>query len=292
MSAVGLEGLEHTVQLTHVWINELNDRLAWNDKSRSYRLLKAVLHAVRDRLSVDDSAHLAAQLPTLLRGVFYEQWRPAAVPNKRRALNEFIEDVGTSFKVDRPEKSERRSDGSAQGDRAQGHGRRDRQGASRDARGDPQLLAGALWGVGGGGAMIATHSLSISPEKVCFIVMKAHQFDVKDVVTDPDSSSNAADDAMLSVLEDHPDDPTYRELRAFIGMLSEDEQIDLVALDLARPRRRHARRMGRLARGGRAPAQQAHRGLSARQADARRSSGRRTGAVRMLVRGFLTRRGC
>lgn len=78
--------------------------------------------------------------------------------------------------------------------------------------------------------MIATHSLSISPEKVCFIVMKAHQFDVKDVVTDPDSSSNAADDAMLSVLEDHPDDPTYRELRAFIGMLSEDEQIDLVAL--------------------------------------------------------------
>lgn len=103
MSAVGLEGLEHTVQLTHVWINELNDRLAWNDKSRSYRLLKAVLHAVRDRLSVDDSAHLAAQLPTLLRGVFYEQWRPAAVPNKRRALNEFIEDVGASFKVDRPE---------------------------------------------------------------------------------------------------------------------------------------------------------------------------------------------
>lgn len=78
--------------------------------------------------------------------------------------------------------------------------------------------------------MIATRSLSISPEKVCFIVMKAHQFDVKDVVTDPDSSSNAADDAMLSVLEDHPDDPTYRELRAFIGMLSEDEQIDLVAL--------------------------------------------------------------
>jgi hypothetical protein len=78
--------------------------------------------------------------------------------------------------------------------------------------------------------MIATHSLSISPEKVCFIVMKAHQFDVKDVVTDPDSSSNAADNAMLSVLEDHPDDPTYRELRAFIGMLSEDEQIDLVAL--------------------------------------------------------------
>ena len=46
----GLENLEHTVQLTHVWINELDDRLGWNNKPRSYRLLKAVLHALRDWL--------------------------------------------------------------------------------------------------------------------------------------------------------------------------------------------------------------------------------------------------
>ncbi len=73
-------------------------------------------------------------------------------------------------------------------------------------------------------------SLSISPEKVCFFILKAREFDVKDVVTDPDSSSNAADDAMLSVLEDHGDDPTYQELRSFINALTEDEQVDLVAL--------------------------------------------------------------
>ena len=54
-------------------------------------------------------------------------------------------------------------------------------------------------------------SLSISPEKVCFIVAKAREFDVKDVVTDPGDASNGTDDAMLSVLEDHPDDPVVRE---------------------------------------------------------------------------------
>lgn len=72
--------------------------------------------------------------------------------------------------------------------------------------------------------------LTISAEKVAAIIAKARQFDVKDVVTDPDASSNAADDAMLSVLEDHRDDPVQTELTAIIGGLNEDEQIDLVAL--------------------------------------------------------------
>lgn len=72
--------------------------------------------------------------------------------------------------------------------------------------------------------------LSISPEKVCFIVVKARDFDAKDVVTDPDNSSNATDDAMLSVLEDHKDDPVVQEISAAIFGMTEDEQIDLVTL--------------------------------------------------------------
>ena len=72
--------------------------------------------------------------------------------------------------------------------------------------------------------------LAISPEKLCFIVIKAHEFDAKDIVTDPDSGSNPADDAMISVLEDHTDDPVVAELAGFIGALTEDEQVDLVAL--------------------------------------------------------------
>lgn len=73
-------------------------------------------------------------------------------------------------------------------------------------------------------------SLSVSPEKVCFVVVKARQFDAKDIVTDPEGASNASDDAMISVLEDHRDDPVVQELRGFIGALTEDEQIDLVTL--------------------------------------------------------------
>jgi len=72
--------------------------------------------------------------------------------------------------------------------------------------------------------------LSVSAEKLCFIIAKAREFDVKDVVTDPDDASNPTDDANLAVLEDHKDDPVVQELTAVINAMSVDEQIDLVAL--------------------------------------------------------------
>lgn len=78
--------------------------------------------------------------------------------------------------------------------------------------------------------MKPTPPLSISLEKVCFIATMAREFDAKDIVTDPADSSNASDDGMRSVLEDHRNDPVQQELTIFIGDLSEDEQVDLVAL--------------------------------------------------------------
>lgn len=72
--------------------------------------------------------------------------------------------------------------------------------------------------------------LSISPEKVCFIAIKAAALDAKDVLTDPDDGSNPSDDRMVKVLEDHPEDPVGRELISFIDALVIDEKIDLVAL--------------------------------------------------------------
>src|SRR5579883_524025 len=73
-------------------------------------------------------------------------------------------------------------------------------------------------------------SLSISREKICFIIVKAREFDAKDQVTEPEPGSNPSDDMDVAVLEDHEDDPVVEELTAFIDSLSEDEQIDLVAL--------------------------------------------------------------
>jgi hypothetical protein len=72
--------------------------------------------------------------------------------------------------------------------------------------------------------------LSISTEKLCFIIAKAREFDAKDEVTDPDDSSNPTDDAMISVLEDHRDDPVVQEIAAVIHSMSVDEQVDLVTL--------------------------------------------------------------
>jgi hypothetical protein len=73
-------------------------------------------------------------------------------------------------------------------------------------------------------------TLSISPEKVCFVIVKAREFDVKDEASEPDPGSNPSDDKDISVLEDQPDDPVVEELTSFVDSLSEDEQIDLVAL--------------------------------------------------------------
>ena len=72
--------------------------------------------------------------------------------------------------------------------------------------------------------------LTISPEKVCFIIVKAREFDAKDALTEPDPGSNPADDMEAAVLEEHEDDPVVEEISSLIDSLSEDEQVDLVAL--------------------------------------------------------------
>jgi hypothetical protein len=76
----------------------------------------------------------------------------------------------------------------------------------------------------------AMPELAISAEKVGFLIVKAREFDVKEAAADPDSGSNASDDNMIDVLEDNGNDPVVREIAGFIGALTEDEQIDLVAL--------------------------------------------------------------
>ena len=126
-------------------------------------------------------------------------------------------------------------------------------------------------------------SLSISPKKICFIVAKAREFDAKDVVTDPDNGSNPSDDGMISVLEDHRDDPVAQELRGFIGALTEDVPDRPGRADVAWSGRRRHRRLERVARGGDASAQQSNCLLFARNAATVRLSGRCALGVRRFV---------
>jgi uncharacterized protein (DUF2267 family) len=100
MSTVGLESIDHTVQLTHAWIDELDALVGWESKARSYRLLRTVIQALRDWLPVNDAVHLAAQLPALLRGVYYEHWRPAVTPVTERHSQNFLARVDEAFRTD------------------------------------------------------------------------------------------------------------------------------------------------------------------------------------------------
>lgn len=72
--------------------------------------------------------------------------------------------------------------------------------------------------------------VTIEPDTVCFLIVKAREFDVKDVRTVSNPGSNESDDHMVSVLEDNPDDPVEQELRAVINELNVDEKADLVAM--------------------------------------------------------------
>jgi hypothetical protein len=73
-------------------------------------------------------------------------------------------------------------------------------------------------------------NLSISSEKVCYLVVKAREFDVQDVDTELEDGSNPTDDRQIDVLEDEPDNPVAQEIRVFIAELGEDEKADLIGL--------------------------------------------------------------
>jgi uncharacterized protein (DUF2267 family) len=75
--------LETAVHATEDWVDDLMRRLGWHDRERVYLALLAALHALRDVLGRDEAVFLAAQLPVLLRGLYYEGWHPAARPTTR-----------------------------------------------------------------------------------------------------------------------------------------------------------------------------------------------------------------
>jgi hypothetical protein len=72
--------------------------------------------------------------------------------------------------------------------------------------------------------------LSISSEKVCFLIVKAREFDVQDVDTEQEDGANATDDSMIDVLEESPDNPVEEEIRVFVAEMDEDEKADLIGL--------------------------------------------------------------
>jgi len=88
----GLAVFDTTVQETNLWLKGIMEGLHTDDRHLAYLALRATLHALRDRLGPEHAVHLAAQLPMLVRGLYYEGWR-LATPTKERTRADFFEHI-------------------------------------------------------------------------------------------------------------------------------------------------------------------------------------------------------
>ena len=100
MSATGLEVFDTTLQKTNSWLHDLMQALGWADRHKAYTALRATLHALRDRLSVEEVAQLGAQLPMLIRGFYYEGWDPTGKPLRIRQKEQFLARIELELRGD------------------------------------------------------------------------------------------------------------------------------------------------------------------------------------------------
>lgn len=101
MSANGLEVFDKTIQTTNIWLDEIMEEIG-EDRHVAWKILGVVLRTLRDRMPVDMAAHLAADLPLLVRGAYYDQYKPSRQPSEARDLDEFCDEVGEALRDTRP----------------------------------------------------------------------------------------------------------------------------------------------------------------------------------------------
>ena len=96
MGSTSIAAFAQAAQQAQEWVNELADDLEWTDR-RAYRLLRNVLHALRDWLPQEEMADLAAQLPVLVRGIYFEGWKPSETPVWNRKKEDFIARINSDL---------------------------------------------------------------------------------------------------------------------------------------------------------------------------------------------------
>ena len=90
---------ETTVRTAERWVFDVGAEAGEDDPHRAYLALRAVLHAVRDRLPADQAAAFGCELPTLVRGIYYENWCPADTPVRAPDRDTFLMDVGRELRM-------------------------------------------------------------------------------------------------------------------------------------------------------------------------------------------------
>ena len=101
MSATGLDVFDKTLQTTHIWLNGITDVIG-PDKQVAWHVLGAVLRTFRDRVPLHVAVHLGAELPLLVRGLYYDRWRASDQPERYRTLDEFLDRVTEQLRATRP----------------------------------------------------------------------------------------------------------------------------------------------------------------------------------------------
>jgi len=97
MTSTMLPVFQNTLKKTDQWLDEIMELLDWPDRQQAYKALRAVLHTLRDRLTIEEATDLAAQFPMLIRGLFFEGWNPTGKPNEIRKPDEFVGIVNQHF---------------------------------------------------------------------------------------------------------------------------------------------------------------------------------------------------
>lgn len=97
--------VDENVKVVNTWLKDISDELGDVGEQEAWSRLKAVLQTLRDRITVNEAADFAAQLPLIIRGLYFEGWRPAETPHKWRDREEYLQALGDRLDTGEPEET-------------------------------------------------------------------------------------------------------------------------------------------------------------------------------------------